>query len=285
VTLGAMLPRGISGAIDPGFKRDTRAMTTIDEALRAGQHTGPVRRVGSGPHALVAGGGGALGSAVVEGLLGSHRFGQVDVLVTQPLKTALRGLYPLMWPGEVSRAATALIVFDRERHAHGRERAFLRPDPVEVVALASHLRSSGVRHLLLVMPHAPGSLPDALRAGLADLDEHAVSALGFEHLLIMRSAQASADGHGGSVLQRLAHTVLRQLAMMIPQRDQPVRAAQVARFVVELAIRLPQSPPGTRVVPPEIVWQAGQLRNPSSIADDWLSGRVLPPTQPPSSRM
>lgn len=261
-------------------------MRTIDDALRAGQHTGPPRRHGaSGPHALVAGGGGALGSAVVEGLVGSHRFARVDVLVTQPLKTALRGLHPLMWPTDSSNAATALIVFDRERHAHGRERAFLRPDPSEVVALASRFKASGVRHLLLVMPHAPGSLPNALRAGLADLDEHAVAAIGFEHLLIVRSAQSLDAASEGSWPQRLAHAVLRQLSMMIPQRDQPVRAAQVARFAVELAIRLPQSPGGTRVVPPEVVWQAGQLRDPAAFADDWLSGRAPPPMPPPSSRM
>ena len=81
----------------------------------------------------------------------------------------------------------------------------------------------------------------------------AVAALGFTHLAIVRSAQRPADSESRG-LQRLADLVLAQLRLMVPQREQPVRAAQVAALVASLARRLGANPPGTRVMAPE--WAA-----------------------------
>ena len=260
-------------------------MNTVDEALHAA-HRAAVRRAPSGLRRIVvAGGGGALGAALVEMLLAGRRFAEVGVLVTQPLETAMRGLLPLRCdahtfapcgpPSLPDGADTAAIVFDRARHANGREAAFLRPDPAALPALAASLHGRGVRRLLVVMPHAPSSLPQALKHGLADLDEQAVSTLGFEQLLFVRSAQAPAALRGTGFAQRLAHGVLAQLRVMVPQPDQPVRAAKVARFVAELAQRLADAPPGTRVVPPEVVWQAAQPGDVGALAQAGLAGRPL----------
>jgi hypothetical protein len=114
-------------------------------------------------------------------------------------------------------------------------------------------------------------LPDALKRGLATLDEHAVAALGFDHLVFVRTAQAPAAVKAASVPQRVADWVLSQLQLMIPQRDRPVRAQKVAQFVVQLAVQLPGSVHGTRVVPPELVWEAGQSKDVATVARDWLS--------------
>ena len=252
----------------------------VTQALRAGR--APVHRRSPGARVLVAGAAGTLGAAVLEQLLAGHAFSQVSVLVTQPLGAALRGLHPVLWSDaqtpltDLPAIDTAVVVFDRERHANGRELAFMRPEPDQLPVLAGWLRQAGVQHLLVVLPHDAARLPQALRRGLANLDEHAVAQLGFEHLVFMRAAQAAA----GAVLthpgERLARWMLSQLQIMVPQRDRPVRASKVAAFAAQLAARLAASPPGTRVVPPEVVWEAAQVKDVAHLAADWLAHRPLP---------
>ena len=55
------------------------------------------------------------------------------------------------------------------------------------------------------------------------------------------------------------------------QRERPVRAQKVAQFVAQVALQLPRSSPGTRVAPPELVWEAGQVKDVAALARDWLS--------------
>ena len=268
-------------------------MTLLNHALRASR-SAPA--AAGAPTVLVAGGGGALGSVVLERLLGSRGFGHVKVLATRGSSAAMDGLEPVVVdafdapaaspdPHATPIADSALIVFDRVRHANGREQAFLRPEPEQLAPLAAALHTRGVRHLIVVLPHAPASLPDALKRGLASLDEQAVASLGFERLLFMRSAQSAARVAVDNVLQRLAHWVLAQLQVMIAQREQPVRASKVAQFAAQLALQLPWSPPGTRVVPPEVVWEAGQTRDVAGLADDWLHHRQRVTAALPKMRM
>lgn len=250
-------------------------MSLIDEALRAG-HASVPRSNARLHRVLVAGGGGPLGSALLEQLLAARTFAPVNVLVTQPTRTALRGLQTLLWNGSdalpAGDDAVGVIVFDRERHANGREVSFYRPEPGQLATLATQWHARGVRHLLVVMPHTMASLPDALKRGLANLDEHAVAALGFEHLVFIRSAQAPAHERAAHPAQRLAHWMLSQLQLMVPQRDRPVRAQKVAQLAAQIAAQLPHSPPGTRVVPPEMVWQAAQTDDVAGLARAWLNG-------------
>lgn len=226
-------------------------------------------------HAIVVGAGGALGSAVLEKLLASHVFARVRVLVDEPITAAMRGFEPLpiaaLESGAALHADSAFIVFDRERHAHGREAAFHRPVPQALQRLAHALHAGGVQQLVIVLPHAPALLPQALKHGLASLDEHAVAALGFEHLVIVRSAQPLSARRAGSWPQRVAHAMLEQLHWMVPQQEQPVRAQKVAAFVAELARQLPRARAGTRVVPPELVWQAAQLQDSHELVAQWLN--------------
>jgi len=237
---------------------------------------------------LVAGAGGPLGSAVLEQVLASERFAGVRVLVTQALQTSVKGLETLIvaplgdapaaevGPILPALADTALIVFDVKRHANGREEAFLRPEPRALPQLAAWLRACGVRDLVVVMPHNAASLPQALKVGLADLDEHAVVELGFEHVVFVRSARAPIGVRSNVWLQRVADGVLAQLRVMTPQPDQPVRSNKVAKFVCELALQLPLSAPGTRVAAPDLVWQAAQHADAGALVSAWLSGVALP---------
>ncbi len=265
----------------------------LAQAIRAGRSVPPQPRPG-GPvrRAIVAGGAGALGAAVLEHLLASRVFGHVGVVVTQPLAAALRGLAGVTIEAldappaaGLSPEDTALVVFDRARAANGREQAFLRPAPADLPGLAARLRRRGARHLVVVLPHAAATLPEALKRGLAGLDEQAVAALDFDHVLFMRPARPPEAVAGRGPVQRLAHGVLGQLRLMVAQQEQPVRAVKVAQFAVRLAEALPAAPPGTRVLPAEVVWQAAQGRDPAPLARAWLHGEALPELAVPRRRM
>jgi hypothetical protein len=263
-------------------------MDLVNSALRAPPaHS----RRGGGPGVLLVGGGGALGSAVLEALLGRGRLAPLRVLVTQAFKGAVRGLEPLLAPdledlAEPARplALSAVVVFDRERHANGREDAFVRAEPPSLPLLARWLRRQGVRHLVIVLPHSPAGLPQALKLGLASLDEQAVTSLGFEHVVFVRSAQQPVGERAGAWLQRVADGLLMQLRLMIPASHQPVRVLKVAQFVAELAAQLPGSSAGSRVVPPELVWQAAQQDDVAPLVEAWLKGEALPPLKTPRRR-
>jgi hypothetical protein len=262
-------------------------MTLLQQALRGARHTPKAQRAQR--CAIVIGGAGTLGAAVLEQALGSGVFEHVRVLLDTPMAPAMRGFEALsrseLDSGVPLQADCALIVFDRERRVFGREDAFHRPLPEALPALAAALKGAGVLRLIIVLPHAPALLPAALKHGLASLDEHAVSALGFEHLVIVRSAQPAGRGRGGhSPLQRLAHGLLSQLHWMLPQREQPVRPAKVAAFVLQLARALPQARPGTRVVPPELVWMAAQGGDVAALVQAWLAGDALPVIAAPRQR-
>lgn len=252
-------------------------MDLVQQALRAG-------RPGAAPEpaprsTVVAGGGGALGAAVVEQLLASRTLRPLRVLVTQDFHASTAGLLPVVTDDTLALPAAlgelAVIVFDRERHANGRDAAFVRPAPERLPALAAALLRAGARDLLVVLPHAAARLPQALKAGLANLDEQAVAALGFERVVFMRSAQPPAELQSRG-LQRVADVVLAQLRLMLPQHQQPVRARKVAQLAAALARHLGEAPTGTRVMPPELVWQAAQLDDVDPFARAWLRGEALP---------
>jgi len=266
-------------------------MDLIRDALRAGHRGRPADTPRPRATVLVAGGGGALGSELLEQLLASRAFAHVRVLVTQPFSATMQGLEPV--PAELLDAEVgpprlaeiAFIVFDRARHANGRDAAFLRPLPEGLPDLARRLQVHGVRHLVVVLPQHAALLPQALKLGLANLDEQAVASLGFEHVVFVRSAQAPSDAATSTGLQRVADLVLAQLRLMTPQRQQPVRAKKVAQLAAALARLLPASAPGTRVLAPEVVWQAAQMGDPEPLLRAWLAGEAVPEAETPRLRL
>jgi hypothetical protein len=249
-------------------------MEPMDRALRAA-HSRPEPRTTVAPRrGLVVGAAGGLGSALLERALGGG-FASVQALVTLPMSAALRSFEALPFDGSFERPLahgidTAWIVFDRARHVNGREDAFYRPQPDVLPALARWLYEGGVRRLIVVLPHTPGLLPQALRRGLASLDEQAVSALGFEHVVFVRSAQHTAEPADPGWPHRIARLMLAQLRWMIPQREQPLRAASVASFAVQVALALDGAEPGTRIVAPELLWQAAQTDDAVALVRRWL---------------
>jgi hypothetical protein len=265
---------------------------TVDDALRAGHAAPPRAPAAKRPTVIVAGGGGALGAELLEQLLAGRAFAHVRVLVTQGFSATVQGLEPLHADALDDAAAPSrpladigIVVFDRERHANGRDAAFLRPAPDGLAALARRLHDAGVSDLVVVLPHHAALLPQALKVGLANLDEHAVAAIGFDHVVFVRSAQAPGDAAPGAGLQRLADLVLAQLRLMTPQALQPARAKKVAALTAALARALPGSTAGTRVLGPEQVWHAAQLPQADAFVRAWLAGDTLPPIARPRMRM
>ncbi len=230
---------------------------------------------------LVVGAGGALGSAVLAQALAGGRFARVMALVAAPLASTVRGLLPvhpqaLQGPAGLG-AEAAVIVFERQRHSNGRDDAFVQPEPAELLSLASALRARGVAQLVVVVPHAPALLPQALAHGLATLEEAAVAALGFEHLVFMRPSQEATAVRGSSWLQRFADWWLSQLRWMVPQRQQPLRAVVLAHCAVQLLRLLPAASPGTRVLATEQLWVFAQR---DDALPDLLAAWLGVPAQP-----
>lgn len=261
-------------------------MSRLEQALAGAGRVAPARQDAAAQALLVAGAGGALGAAVVEQALADMRFTRVAALVEQPLTAApsrLRGVRADTL--EAGVADTAVVVFDRARGRHGRDDVFARAAPQALPGLARALHAAGVRRLVVTMPHAPAMLPQALRGALASLDEAAVAALGFEQFVVVRSAQRpGATGGGVPWLQRVADALLAQLHWMVPLREQPVRAEKVAALVLAIARALPQAAPGTRIAPPELVWQAAQPGDVDALARRWLADGEVPRGPAPRQR-
>ncbi len=213
------------------------------------------------PPLLVAGATGVLGNEVLRQLVGGGRYGPAQVLAREAFTDGLRGVVmrvvppgePGQWP--LLAADTAIVLFEPPRLYYDRERALWTPQPAQLLPLARWLRECGVRTLAVVLPHAQGRLPEALKRGLASLDEQAAAALGFERLLIIRTAQKPGAPGVTGALPRLAHWMLSIVRFMVPASEQPVRAARVAEL---LAAALELAPPGIHVAAPEQVWQAAQ---------------------------
>ncbi len=235
----------------------------LHQALRGARHEAVAAPVPQ-QSLLVLGAGGALGSAVLAEALVQGRFREVAALVALPLASTLRGLKPItraeLETGEGPAFDAAIVVFDRERRSNGRDDAFEMPAPEALLPLARLLRGRGVRRLVVAMPHAPALLPQALAQGLATLDEAALAALGFEHLVLLRTARtegaegAEAGSEGAGWPARLARLWLAQLRFMVPERQQPLRTTALARCIAELVRLLPGTEAGTRVIAPETLW-------------------------------
>ena len=235
---------------------------------------------------LVVGGGGVLGAALLARALGCGRFERVQALVARDVASALRSFEPLPQAslGRPLRADSAVVVFERARRNNGRDDAFVQPQPAQLSEFAAPLRAGGVRRLLVLVPHAPALLPQALKCGLASLDEAQVAALGFEQLLFVRAAQAAPGVRAAGLARRAAAAWLDQLAWMVPQREQPLRAQRLAELAVELLWRLPLAAPATRVLAPDLLWQAAHAADRGAWLDAWLAGAPLPQVSAPPRR-
>jgi hypothetical protein len=234
------------------------------QALEAMNRPLPVSQ--SQPDLLIAGATGALGNAVMQRLVGTHRFAHTQVLAREPMSQGMRTVSLHLvagdiatWPKPSQRSATgvlmAVVMFEPPRMYYERERALWTPEPEQLPLLAAWLKSSGVQTLAIVLPHAQGSLPESLKRGLASLDEQALASIGFDRLIIVRSAQKPAALVRTHPLEKLAHWMLGIFQFMVPSSEQPVRPTKLAQMVDVL---LQTAPRGITVLAQEEVWTLAQ---------------------------
>lgn len=241
----------------------------LQAAARASPATTPPRA-----RLVIAGATGVLGNEVLRRLVGQQSFAATQVLAREPITVGLRGVGttlvpsddPSQWPP--GAADTGVVMFDPPRLFYDRERALWTPTPAQLPALAQWMRRSHVTTLAVVLPHAQGRLPEALQRGLANLDEQAVAAAGFERLLIVRSARKPKGPGARSLLPRIARWMLSISRYMVPDREQPVRSPKVAEFV---GAALQLAPPGIHIAASELVWAAAQGDVRQAVRD-WLAG-------------
>ena len=228
------------------------------------------------PELLIAGATGVLGNAVLRRLAGAGRYAHTRVLASEPMQQGMQqiSLHHIsgevaQWPALEQRCDVALVMFEPPRMFYERERALWTPLPEQLNTLANWLHAQGARTLAVVLPHAQGSLPDALKSGLATLDEQALSALGFERVLIFRSAEKPVATSSAHPLERLAQWMLSIFNFMIPAHEQPVRPSKLAELVDAALLH---APPGTSVFGPQEVWAWAQMNSNEivqSIARRW----------------
>jgi hypothetical protein len=221
---------------------------------------------------LVAGGGGKLGGEVVSRLVASvslGRYRHVALMATEDFHAAMAGVKVLPVTQAVAdwlplkpkdRIQTAVVMFEPPRMFYARERTIWTPYPSELPALAKWLYASGIRHLVVVLPHQPGMLPAALQQGLASLDEQVVTTLGFERVIFMRMAQTDIAAKPANFAERVANWMLGIGKYMIPANQTPLRTAQIAKLVEQV---LQTAPAGNFVIPPSgelpKAWGLGEL--------------------------
>lgn len=232
----------------------------LENALQAALRPPQALRHTAEP-ALLLGAGGWLGSALLE-QLSSGAFTPVGAWVRQPLRSAQRGLLglddaalaalPPRWQG-----ACAFVVLERDGLARARTAVFGEPTAEQLPALAARLLAGGVRRLVLVLPHAPGSLPAALQHGFADGLEQQLAGLGFAQLLIVRSSR-HAERRASGWMQRLADFWWAQLRWLLPDDERPLRAVALARVVVTAARLLRDQPGGVHLLPQPLASRAAQ---------------------------
>ena len=233
----------------------------ITTALAASQHLEPKvkRQVGA---VLVAGGGGKLGGEVVRRLVSAvslGRYRHVSLMATEDFHAAMAGVKVLpvtavvadwlpLKPKEAKDCIqTAVVMFEPPRMFYARERTIWTPHPSELPALAKWLHASGIRHLVVVLPHQPGLLPAALQQGLASLDEQMVTTLGFERVIFMRMAQTDIAAKPANFAERVANWMLGIGKYMLPANQAPLRVTQIAKLVEQV---LQTAPAGNFVIPP-----------------------------------
>jgi hypothetical protein len=237
------------------------------------------------PDLLIAGATGALGNAVMQRLVGTHRFAHTRVLAREPMSQGMRLVSLLQvageikdWPQPLLRSSVALVMFEPPRMYHERERALWTPLPEQLPALAAWLKRSGVTTLAIALPHAQGSLPEALKRGLASLNEQALAAIGFERLIILRSAQKPVAQLVRHPLEKLAQWMLGIVNFMVPDSEQPVRPTRLAELMDAL---LQHAPLGISIVAQEQAWAWAQMSSAAlEVSVQAWTGRDFEPQRP-----
>lgn len=164
-------------------------------------------------HVLVAGAGGATGSAVLHGLLGHATHDRVTVLTTRAfLQTTARLDHAVVdtaaWSDALPAADHAVIVFGTALRA--REAVYWQPARADLLPLARALHARGVRGLEVVFAEG----------GLNVVERLALHRIGFDSVTEGRRSVASVLARSqpsGHALERLAAWMIHLVVSTVQQ--------------------------------------------------------------------
>jgi uncharacterized protein YbjT (DUF2867 family) len=205
--------------------------------------------------ALVAGATGLVGRALLPLLLGSLHCERVHALVRRagaglPEHPKLRehvvdfGALPPLPPADDVYIALGTTI-----KAAGSEAAFRRVDFDAVVDTARAARAAGARRLLVVSALGADARSRVFYNRVKGDMQAAVSALGYETVVIAQPSLLTGDREAlhqpARPAERLAGGLLRPVLRWVPAGVRPIAAADVARALVQAAL---DSGPGVRIL-------------------------------------
>lgn len=237
------------------------APVSVNDVLQAALGR-PVPRPVQEP-ALLIGAGGWLGSALLAQLLNTGSFSRVGAWVVKPAQwrgSTHRGVVAVDEAGFADPAwqrACAFVVLERPGLGGERDTVFGSPRVEDLLSQAGRLHRAGVRRLVVLQSHLPGSLPEALRHGFADELEQGLASLGFDQLLLVRSSrEALGPAPGTPWMERLAALWWAQLRWLLPSNERPLRSVALARVVVAASRLLRERDGSVFVLPQEVASRA-----------------------------
>lgn len=203
------------------------------------------------PNALLAGGTGLVGRALLRRLLADPQVATVHALARRvvpdwpamnnklrPLQVDFAALPPLPPCDEAYLALGTTL-----RQAGSRE-AFRAVDFDAVLATARAARAAGARRLLVVSSVGADARSPAFYARVKGEAEDALRTLGFEHLVIARPSlllgAREALGQASRPAEALAQRCLSPFAQWMPARLRPIAADTVAAALIAAARRAGQ---------------------------------------------
>lgn len=219
----------------------------LDNALASATTSAPTARASRS--ALAIGTVGRIGEELINCLLESPAYRSVSVAVEAPMRSVVPRLQPWRVSAaaldDLARAGSADIVLPRvddvfccisdARSYFKRDQAYVHLRKEQIPALARLAAQREAKRFVLVAPLSAFLQLSAPAAGLIDVRESDLVALGFEALIIVRPTADYATAPG-NVLERLIGWGAKAIMqIMIPQRLQPLRARQIAQAAVNAA--------------------------------------------------
>ena len=191
---------------------------------------------------LIAGASGLVGRQILEGLLADdsvaavHSLGRRELDLEHPKLTQHRVDFSKAWPALPS-VGEAFVALGTTIKVAGSQEAFRAVDFDAVVAVAKAARAAGAKRLGVVSAMGASKRSGIFYNRVKGEMEEALSAVGFETLVIARPSFLAGDREAlGQPLrggEKLALNVSRLLAPLIPDNLKSIDAKSVARALLE----------------------------------------------------
>lgn len=210
----------------------------------------------TGRIALLAGASGLVGKEVLRLLLESEHYRQVHVLVRRPLSQTHAKLiahvvdFEVLGKTPLSAINDVYCCLGTTIKAAGSQTAFRRVDHDYVLATARLGLAAGAQTLALVSAMGASAKSAVFYNRVKGEAEHAVAALGFRHVIIVRPSLLAGERSEYRVAERLALTVLSPVAWAIPARYRPIPAVKVAKAMVNAVV---QAAPGVQIIESDLL--------------------------------